>query len=143
MDKDKTRPTWSEREKRYILDHYRDLTTEQLADNLCKSVAAVRNYLVRCRLSISKVNRNILLELLRIKFTDPEYFRPTRRFYEATGINQKRWWDLYLGRKQITHSEYIKIAEHLNVTLMEAFNSRQVKLFEQEPETETAETTEK
>lgn len=127
---ERTRPTWTATEKRYVLEHYNILTTEQIADNLCKSVAAVRNYLVRNRLSISKVNRNILIELLRIKFTEPEYFRPTRKFYEATGINQKRWWDLYLGRKQITQEEYLAICKHLNVSLYDAFQSRQIKLFE-------------
>jgi len=64
-----------------------------------------------------------------MKFVYPEYFMPTHRFFESTGIGQRRWWQLYKGEKKLTEKEYKAIATHLNVSLEEAFEARQLTLF--------------
>lgn len=94
---------------------------------------SVRLYILRNRLTPSgTVRRNLLLEMLKIKFRHPEDFSPTRAFYKETGIGQRRYWDLYFGRKAITGKEYAAVAEYLSVTIHEAFESRQLELFEEE-----------
>ena len=50
---------------------------------------------------------------------------------KETGIGQRRWWDLYYGRKSITGKEYTAVAEYLGITIQEAFESRQLELFEE------------
>ena len=72
--------------------------------------------------------------MLKIKFRHPEDFTPTRAFYTETGINQRRFWDLYYGRKHISSKEYAAVAEYLGVTLQEALDSRQLDLFEETEE---------
>lgn len=123
------RGTWKIHEKQYIEDHYKDQTADEMAEYLCKSVVAVKQYMLRNRISIQKVDHNIVYELIARKFVDPNYFRPTRAFYKATKITQERWGDIFLGRKQVTQEEYIAICDHLHVSLAEAFESRQLKLF--------------
>lgn len=71
------------------------------------------------------------MEMLKLKFKHPEDFTPTRAFYKETGIGQRRWWDLYYGRKPITGKEYTAVAEYLGVTIQEAIESRQLELFEE------------
>lgn len=124
-----SRPTWTTFEKEYILKHYKDQTPEQMADALCKSPVSITQYMSRNRLAHTKIERNIVIELLRIKIVDPAYFRPTRKFYQATGFTQRRWWDLYYGRDKITTDEYLALCKHLKVELVDAFDSRQISLF--------------
>lgn len=57
---------------------------------------------------------------------------PNRAFYKEVGINQMRWWDLYHGKKQINQREYIALSEYLGITLQEAFDARQLDLFNTE-----------
>lgn len=71
------------------------------------------------------------MEMLKLKFRHPEEFTPTRAFYKETGIGQRRWWDLYYGRKSITGKEYAAVAEYLGITIQEALESRQLELFEE------------
>ena len=71
------------------------------------------------------------MKMLKLKFRHPEEFTPTRAFYKETGIGQRRWWDLYYGRKSITGKEYAAVAEYLGITIHEALESRQLELFEE------------
>ena len=71
------------------------------------------------------------MKMLKLKFRHPEEFTPTRAFYKETGIGQRRWWDLYYGRKSITGKEYAAVAEYLGITIQEALESRQLELFEE------------
>ena len=67
-----------------------------MADNLCRSAISVQQFMQRNRIAHSKLDRIIVIELLKQRIVYPEYFRPTRQFYQA-GIT--RWWDLYYGRE--------------------------------------------
>lgn len=57
---------------------------------------------------------------------------PTRAFYREVGINQMRWWDLFHGRKNITQAEYVALSKYFGLTLEEAFEARQLSMFEEE-----------
>ena len=104
-----------------------------MATRLERTEMSVRLYILRNRLTVRQlIKRNLLLEMLKIKFRHPEDFTPTRLFYKETNINPRRYWDLYFGRKPITGKEYAAVAEYLGVTVQEAFDSRQLDLFEED-----------
>lgn len=124
--------SWTPEQEAFLKKSIGKLTIEQIGMHLGKSALAVKLYMHRHRMSVGpKVKRNILQELLRMKFGDPRYFQPTREFYRDIGITQRRWWDLFHGRKQITRDEYLRVAKNFNLTIEEAFESRQLKLFEE------------
>ena len=104
-----------------------------MAEHLGKSVLAVKLYMHRNHIIIGQtVKRNIVQEMLRIKFRHSENFLPTRAFYREVGINQMRWWDLFHGRKNITQTEYVALSKYFGLTLEEAFEARQLSMFEEE-----------
>lgn len=128
---------WKPEEEDFVLQNYKTMTPEEMADHLCsfptnipKSATAVQLYMHRNRLAISIVKRNIIIELLTLKFVDPKYFTPTKAFFKAVKISQVRWWNIYYGRKMATQEEYLLIAIHLKVSLQEAFESRQLTIFD-------------
>ena len=106
--------SWTPEQEAFLKKSIGKLTLEQIGMHLGKSALAVKLYMHRHRMSVGpKVKRNILQELLRMKFGDPRYFQPTREFYRDIGITQRRWWDLFHGRKQITRDEYLCIAKKI------------------------------
>lgn len=122
---------WTDEEHRYVEESFGKVSFEEMARHLGRTARAVRLYVLRRKMTAGgrTVKRNMLVELLRLKFRNLEDFTPSRAFYETVGISQKRYWDLYFGRKQITGEEYVRIADYLGVTLREAFESRQMELF--------------
>jgi hypothetical protein len=123
---------WTENDISFVKDNLGKLSFEQMGRELNRSAMSVRLFVLRNRLTVGlQVKRNVLMEMLKIKFRHPEDFTPTRAFYKETGINQRRWWDLYYGRKPITGKEYAAVADYLGVTIQEAFDSRQLDLFEE------------
>lgn len=123
---------WTENDTSFVKNNLGKLSFEQMGRELNRSAMSVRLFVLRNRLTVGlRVKRNILMEMLKIKFRHPEDFTPTRAFYSETGINQRRWWDLYYGRKPITGKEYAAVADYLGVTIQEAFDSRQLDLFEE------------
>ena len=126
---------WTEEDATFVKNNLGKLSFEQMGRALNRSAMSVRLFVLRNRLTVGlQVKRNILMEMLKIKFRHPEDFTPTRAFYKETGINQRRWWDLYYGRKPITGKEYAAVADYLGVTIQEAFDSRQLNLFEENKE---------
>ena len=115
---------WTEEDATFVKNNLGKLSFEQMGRALNRSAMSVRLFALR----------NILMEMLKIKFRHPEDFTPTRTFYTETGINQRRFWDLYYGRKNISSKEYAAVAEYLGVTLQEALESRQLDLFEENEE---------
>lgn len=123
---------WTEEDATFVKNNLGKLSFEQMGRALNRSAMSVRLFVLRNRLTVGlQVKRNILMEMLKIKFRHPEDFTPTRAFYKETGNNQRRWWDLYYGRKPITGKEYAAVADYLGVTIQEAFDSRQLNLFEE------------
>jgi hypothetical protein len=58
------------------------------------------------------------------------YFKPTKRFYDASGINNRRWAKLYRGDLSITIDELKGLCKALNVTFSAETFLRQLRLFE-------------
>ena len=126
---------WTEGDVTFVKNNLGKLSFEQMGRALNRSAMSVRLFCLRNRFTVGlQVKRNILMEMLKIKFRHPEDFTPTRAFYTETGINQRRFWDLYYGRKNISSKEYVAVAEYLGVTLQEAFETRQLDLFEENEE---------
>lgn len=103
-----------------------------------RSELAVQLYVHRARLCFRpSVKRNLVVELLRIRLVNVDYFTPTAAFIEACGLAPARFWSLYRGERRPTNEEYLRIAGTLGVTLQEAFESRQLTLFGEEEDIST------
>lgn len=123
---------WTAQEAEYIQQSLGKVSFEDMATYLGRSPMSVRLFVLRRRMTPGPlVKRNLLMKMLKLKFRHPEEFTPTRAFYKETGIGQRRWWDLYYGRKSITGKEYAAVAEYLGITVQEALESRQLELFEE------------
>ena len=124
---------WTSDEKEFIQEHLGKMSFDDMGLNLNRSSMSVRLFILRNRLVPRPViSRNLLQQLLKQKFKHPEDFCPGRNFYLETGIGQRRFWALYYGRKAISPKEYLAVAKYLDITPEEAFESRQLELFEKE-----------
>ena len=133
MSNNSNNKRWTVEDAEYVRRHLGKVSLEDMALYLRRSPMSVRLYILRNRLTVGRtVKRNLLLKILNIKFRHPEDFSPTRVFYRETGIGQRRYWDLYFGRKAITAKEYAAVAEYLGVTMQEVFDARQLDLFEED-----------
>ena len=84
-----------------------------MARRLGKTEIAVQLFIHRRQIPLgAKVRRNLVTEMLRLKFIHPENFRPTRLFYHTVGITPMRWYDIYFGRKAVTETEYLALARY-------------------------------
>lgn len=120
---------WTSESEQYVRDNAGKLTLAQMAEHLGKSELAVKLFMHRRQIVVGKiVKRNLVLEILSLRFRYPEDFNPNRRFYNTVGINQMRWWNIYYGRKPVTQEEYMSISEYFEITLEEAFNARQLTI---------------
>lgn len=123
---------WKPEEEDFVRDNAGKMTLQQLAEAVGRSVLAVQLFMHRKHIVIGQtVKRNLVQEMLRIKFRHPENFMPNRAFYTEVGINQMRWWDIYYGRKNISQNEYIALSNYFGITLEEAFAARQLCIFEE------------
>lgn len=107
-------------------------TLEEITLQLGVTEYDLRQFLHRNRLfNVNKEIRNLAFEIVKIKFRNPEYFRPTRDFFKAVCITQRRWWALYRGETKMTEDEYKRVSIHLGLTLEEAFDARQLNWIEE------------
>ena len=113
----------------YLQDNVGKKSLEEMAQELDVSLSELKLFLHRKRMFPETNERNLAREIIAMKFVYPEYFTPTHRFFESTGIRQGRWWQLYKGERRMTEKEYKAIATHLKVSLEEAFEARQLTLF--------------
>lgn len=120
---------WTQEEKQFVLENMHKLTIEQIARHVDKTTMSINLFLHRLRLTAKGSENSILKQMLTNKFGKAEYFAPNKTFYKIVEISQKRWWDLYHGRKAITEKEYIDICKELRITLEEAFEARQLTIF--------------
>ena len=118
---------WSQTEKQFVRNNAGKLTIAQLAANIGRTEDAIKLFLHRNRIVIGPtVQRNIVIELLKLRFKNPEDFTPSKAFYAETRLTAPRWWDLYFGRKPITENEYLALTAYFGITLQEAFATRQL-----------------
>lgn len=122
---------WTDEEIKFVTENAGKLTFEQMAEKVGRSKNAVHLFLLRRRIPYKpQVRKNLVLEILQLAFKNPEYFSPTREFYEAVGMTQMRFWSLYRGEVSPTEEEYNKLKKHFGVTSARVFNNRQLNLFE-------------
>lgn len=124
---------WKQEEEIYVRENVGKKTMEEMAEYVGRSPLAVKLFLHRKKIVAGQtVKRNLVQEMLRLKFRHPENFSPTRAFYREVNINQMRFWDIYYGRKQVTQQEYVALSEYFGLTLQEAFEARQLSMFNEE-----------
>lgn len=125
---------WTPDEVKFLKDHLRVLTPEQIGRELGKSEMAVRLFCTRHHINIREsLKRPMLVELLRMKFGNPEYFKPTREFYQKVNISQKRFSELRLGYAQPTEKELATVSREFNMSHEEysrLLDARQLSLFD-------------
>ena len=123
---------WTQEDKDYIANNFGLKTVEDIAFALERTPMAIRMYIHQHRLvpaGQKTVKRNILVELLRLRFRHLEDFHPSKWFYAECHLSAPRYADLFYGCKQIKPEEYRAIAEYFNITAAEALESRQLELF--------------
>ncbi len=124
---------WQPHEDEYVRENVNKKTLEQIAEHVGRSPLAVQLYMHRNHIVVGQtVKRNIVQEMLKMKFNHPENFKPTRTFYTTVRINQMRWWDIFYGRKNISQREYISLCSYFGVSMEEAFEARQLSIFEEQ-----------
>lgn len=122
---------WTADEKKILRDNIGKRSAEEIAEMVGRTPNAVKIYALRKRLSWKPgVKKNLIIEVLQLKFGNPEYFAPTREFYETVGITQMRFWALYRGECAPTEKEYNSLKKHFGVSSAEIFENRQLNLFE-------------
>lgn len=126
------RNRWDKESIAFVTENYGKMSLGRMAQYLGRSEMAVRLYVLRHRLDSKHqvVKENRLKKLLESRFRHIEDFQPSRQFFQETGINQMRYWDLFFGRKAITPEEYKAVASYFNITVAEAFDSLQLELFD-------------
>ena len=103
---------------------------EQIATLLQVDKEELRQFLHHHRKFRVSKKDNLVIRLLSELIVYPEYFQPNQQFYDAIGIRQRRWWQLYKGEKKITEREYKQLCNHLKVDCKTAMNVRQLDIFE-------------
>lgn len=113
-----TNGRWKPEEEDFIRKYAGKMTLQQLADKVGRSRLAVQLYMHRKHIVVGQtVRRNLVQEMLRIKFKHPENFMPTRTFYKTVGINQMRWWDIfYRAGKALLNKNTSALCEYFGVT---------------------------
>lgn len=131
---------WTREDIDYLTENFGLKPIEEIAEYLGRTPMAVRLYIHQHRLvptGQKTVKRNILVELLKLRFRHLEDFQPSKWFYAECHLSAPRYADLFYGRKQIKPEEYRAIADYFNITAAEAIESRQLELFEPEDMGET------
>ncbi len=120
---------WSDHDREFVEENVGKLTFREIGEAVGRSELAVQLYVHRNHIVFKQtVKRNLILEIIKLKFTKPEYFNVTKDFLKAVNINQMRFWKLYRGEENPTQEEYLRIAMHLEISLQEAFNTRLLNL---------------
>ena len=120
---------WREHIK-FITEHIDTKTPDEIAEEIGVPAYNLKLFLLQNRIFPAQTARNLLLEILTLKFVKPDYFMPTKQFYRETGIRQRRFWQLYRGERKLTEIEYQNLVLHFNVSLDDAFEVRQLSLLE-------------
>lgn len=106
-------------------------TTADIASELGVKEYDLKQFMHRNRLfEVNKDSRNLAFKIVKVKFRNVEYFKPTRDFFKKVGIKQKRWWALYRGEEEMTELEFQRVSIHLGLTLEDVFEARQLNWIE-------------
>lgn len=90
---------------------------EKIAKYLLKSETAVYLKAYRLRLPLKAICKRPAMRLMmEAKFGDVTIIQANRRFYEETGISQKRWPSLLYGYEEPSQDEVEAVAKYFNMT---------------------------
>lgn len=127
--------TWSKEETDYLVDNVGMMSLEAIYAHFPnRSKRSVELKVLRLRLKPIKtqnperVNRNILIEMLKNRIGDPCNFQPKREFFARVQISQKRFWALFRGELNLKEREYLALAQEWNISLEDVFAMRQMEL---------------
>ena len=124
---------WTTKEKEYVFSVLGTKSISEIAKDIGKTEMSLSLFLHRNRRDPrTVVKNNILLKILIVKFTYPEYFNPTRHFFNSVKIGQKRYWAIYKGIERITDEEYKRVIDHFQIPYQEVYEIRQLSLFDNE-----------
>lgn len=139
-----TRRAWTREDISYLTQHYGRKPIKEIAKELGRSELSARLYALHHRMipeGTKTVKRNLLVELLKVRFRHLEDFTPSRWFYAECHITAPRFAAIFSGRKRIKPEEYKAIAAYFDITAAEAMDSRQLELnFEQDTNHEPEDT---
>ena len=121
---------WSAAQKEYVFKHLHKKTLSQIARDIARTERALNLFLHRNRHDPRiSVKSNLLIQVLSLKFKDIACFTPTRSFFDAVQIGQKRYWSIFKGNEIVTEDEIKRIAHYLEVSLDDIYQVRQLELF--------------
>lgn len=123
---------WTDADDRYVRDNIGRVPFPEMCRHLRRTEKAVRLYILRQRIDVPgpQVKKNLLRNLLEIRFRNIEDFKPSRAFFADVGISSRRYYNIFFGRSQISGEEYARIADYFNITVTECMEARQLSLFE-------------
>lgn len=125
--------TWTDEEQAWVRENALTMTIKEMADALRRSEKSVELWMLRHDVRRKKTaKRNLMRELVGVRI-DVRYFKATREFYEATGINQRRWHDIWHGYAVARNEEMSAVAKHIGCTrdeLLRFFEGLQLELFD-------------
>ena len=97
---------WKKEEKEFLLSNLTKMSVSEIAVALNRSEMSVNLFMYRHKIAKkSQVKKNIMRDLIAIKFIDADYFTPNRSFFIAANINHTRWGKLMPGYAQATQAE--------------------------------------
>ncbi len=115
--------------RQYVSENIGVKSTAEIAAKIGVTEFSLMQFIHRERIfPVRQHPRNLAYEIVKLKFVHPEYFRPTRQFFRAVKMSQREWWRAYRGEVRLTKEQYKRLVEHLNVTLTEALELRQIEL---------------
>lgn len=133
----KDKGNWSAQDEQTLMQmlaEHRDI--KEIAERIGRSPKSVHLYCYRHRIPVRPtLDKPMMVEMLRIKFSNPDYFQPNADFFRKTGITTKRWSELSFGYSQPNQQELLAVAQAINLSLPEAFKlmeARQLTLFDHE-----------
>lgn len=122
---------WNEHKDLIIARLKEKKELSEIAAELDVSEYDIKQFIHRNRLFLfNKDSRNLAYKMIKAKFRQPEYFKPTRKFFITVGITQKRWWALYRGEAEMTELEFRKVSTHLGLSLEDVYEARQLNWIE-------------
>lgn len=127
---------WTNKEVQYLQENVGKIPMQEIYQHFeTRTKMSVDAKLRRMRLqplrtvNPERVPRNLVVEMLKHRIGDPYYFTPDKAFYKRVKIRQKRFWQLFRGEVNLTEVEYRTLVEEWNVSLTDAFEMRQISLF--------------
>lgn len=126
---------WTVGDVKFLQAHIRDMSFMQLAQALNRSENSIRIKAHKLRLLTNingkmrkPVRFNIVLKMIESSVASINNFRPTRDFFDKTGLSQKRFWGAARGEFPLEPHELRRLADYLNLNLEDWQQDNQLTL---------------